>query len=502
MEQQQERGLAAARERLAQAQENVPEEHRDRKTYKHSDFLYDAQQNAYRNRATGDLVEAAAVNALIPMELWRVPPRPAAARGQPPAPVPPARDICRIESGLVVESSTWLPGRGEILKGIHASKDGMMPVEGVRAYNSYRPPLPVRPELASEAKPWVEHVKKLYPEPEEHEYFFDLVAHMVQRPEQKANSIVILSGAQGIGKDALLHPMRRAVGEWNCANIGPDDVLDKNNPWTACVMLTIDEVRPQQDEHRATAMYDALKALSVTPPYTIAVKEKYEKTKWVVNCMRVFATTNDRLAMFIPEEDRRVLMMHSPLEVKWHTKQGDPEYFERLFEWIEHKNGAEAVAAWLAARDISKFRPAGEVPRTEAWAEVAQRWTAPDDELTQALEMLGNPEIVFSKELTEQLFDGAAELAKMMKGRNFPRRMLMAGYTAVPLPEGQVRWARRGSAGQFRSSKAFVRTDTGIRGEEAYRAVNERLHWCSDTEQTTRARPLQVVKGRAAGGEG
>lgn len=313
-----------------------------------------------------------------------------------------------------------------------------------------------------------------FPEPEEHGYFFDLVAHMVQKPQEKANAIVILSGSQGIGKDALLAPIRRAVGEWNCRNISPDEVLDKNNPWAACVMLTIDEVRPMNDDHRATSMYDALKALSVAPPNTIGIKEKYEKQRWVANCLRIFATTNDRLAFYIPEEDRRVLMLHSMLPSRWHLKEGQPNYFRELFRWM-YAGGEEAVSAWLAARDIRNFDPQGIVPRTAAWSGVAERWKAPDDELTQALEMLAWPEVLFAAELTEQLFDGAIELERSMRTRSFVWKMQQAGYELLPLPQGKTRWRREHKGFEFKSRKAYYQRDAFDEMGKVYAAAEARL---------------------------
>lgn len=482
----------AALARLGEMREAVGEQ---RRVYEPSDFLYDTQQEAYWCLPTGSLHSAISVNAMVPMELWRIPMR-EAANGRPPSPIPPARDIARIESGSMVEGSTWLPGSDEIISDMYVSSDGFFPLRGARVYNKFRPgPVPDE-SLAPLAAPWVEHVKKLWPEPEEHEFFFDYCAHMVQCPQQKSNAGIVLSGKQGIGKDAALLPLHDVIGEWNCKNISPDAVLARFNPWVETLMLTIDEARPQSDDHRATSMYDALKTLTADPPKMLPLEDKGAKVRYVANVMRVFITTNDRLALYIPPEDRRLLVMHSNLQQKWHEAEGDADYFERFFAWIE-SGGAGAIGGWLMARDLSKYQPKGGVPKSDSWAEITQRWSSPDDELSQVLEMLDTPDVVLSSELSEQLFDGAEDLRRMMKGRGFVFRMQQAGYRLVPLPKGQPRWRLQSAEFDLRSNKAYVKESLGLRPLDAIKAVELRLklrHAVGPSGKVPRKSHLEVVK--------
>lgn len=443
-----------------------------RKTYKPSDFLFDASLERYWCVPNASIHNPVSVNALIPMEFWRMPM--AEGRGRPPAPVKPSLDIARIENNTVVESSTWLPGSPRIIQDMIVSAEGFFPVTGARAFNTYRAPPAPNVELADRAGPWVAHVKKLWPEPEEHNYFFDYCAHMVQRPEEKCNAAILVSGKQGIGKDAALLPLRDAVGSWNTRNVTPDELLERFNPWVETLMLTVDEVRPTSDDHRATGMYDALKTLITTPPNTLALEQKLMPVRYVANVMRIFLTTNDRLAMYIPPEDRRLMVLHSELPQNWHLAADDVGYFDKLFAWL-HTGGAGAVAGWLAARDISQFQPKGQVPKTGTWAEIAQRWDAPEDELTQALDMLGEPDCVLGSELSEQLFDGVEVLRKMMRGRGFVFRMQQAGYKAVALPPGKAHWLQFHEGYRVKTSKAYVKEALGMTIAEARNLVQERL---------------------------
>src|SRR5215831_20931196 len=56
------------------------------------------------------------------------------------------------------------------------------------------------------------------------------LAHRVQRPGDKINHALVLgSSKQGIGKDALLEPVKEVVGRWNFQDISPKDLLGRFN---------------------------------------------------------------------------------------------------------------------------------------------------------------------------------------------------------------------------------------------------------------------------------
>ena len=88
----------------------------------------------------------------------------------------------------------------------------------------YRPPRRKEPPVGVSARPWVDLVRRLYPEEIEHEHFFDFCAHCIQHPEEKVNHGIVLAGAQGIGKDTMLWPVGMGVGIWNTAEIDPDNI--------------------------------------------------------------------------------------------------------------------------------------------------------------------------------------------------------------------------------------------------------------------------------------
>jgi hypothetical protein len=59
------------------------------------------------------------------------------------------------------------------------------------------------------------------------------LAHRVQRPEDKINHALVLGGAEGIGKDTLLEPVKEAVGPWNFNEVSPQQMLGQFNGYVS-----------------------------------------------------------------------------------------------------------------------------------------------------------------------------------------------------------------------------------------------------------------------------
>ena len=440
--------MSTPEERAAQREAEVKEQQKGlRRLATPEDYVWDKAQEKYWDLRDGTLHNEKAVDGSIPMSLWRVEIN---ERNDRERLINPSKDIMRIESDQTVEAATWFPGHPQIIHDMFIDANGARKAEGRRIYNQYKPP----PEVgagSSDAHLWVRHVESLWPD--EAEYFFDYCAHMVQRPSEKCNTAIVMSGAQGIGKDAALLPIKAAMGNWNTQNIDPDELFSPYKPWLQTVMLVIDEVRPSKDEFHASSMYNILKPLIATPPDTLPLNNKYMMLRYVVNVMRIFITTNDWMAMYIPPEDRRMFIMHSKQPKAWQ----DEKYFSELFGWFA-SNGEQEVARWLMKRDISKFNPKAQSVRTAGWEAISNTWGEPEDAVDRALIALGEPDAVFALELVDAVFDGKDEIERAIKSpRKIGFRMQKAGYIAVKSPT-YSRWVFNGKR-RVQARLAYVKQD-------------------------------------------
>jgi len=434
-----------------------------RRKRKMEDFRYDEQQEKYWDTTTGNLLAARSVDGAVHPDDW--PTKPDGRSGKM-RPFPPSRAINSVDTGLTVEGSTWWPGRDRFIEDMVVTERGAMPLFGAACYNSYI--APIRSDLQTSVNPdmWINHVKFLYPEPTEHNHFFDVCAHMIQRPFEKVNHGLVMAGAQGIGKDTALLPVRRGVGEWNAAEIGPDAITSQYNGFLKSVLLVVNEVRPQDEDHKASNFYNLLKPILAAPPEMLPMTLKYANTIYIRNLCHVILTTNDPLTMYIPAEDRRLFVMTSALEDPKSVDVFPEGYFDKMHGYLE-AGGCDSVIHWLENRDLTKFSPTAPPPMTRGKKAIIDsahqvRRTFIDDIFEMYAEQLYDgkmPEVIFHRDLilfvnAQDIFDDAQKVINLLNAKNFHFKMAERGYDMLRNPE-----ASEWNHGKFRTRMAFVRRE-------------------------------------------
>lgn len=326
-----------------------------------------------------------------------------------------------------IEQMTWSPGDPLIIRDrlLPGGSGGWMKRPGAAVFNLYRGPeeLPGDP---GEAGPYLDHLQRVFPADVDH--LLRWMAHRIQRPGEKVNHALLLGGAQGIGKDTLLEPLKAGVGPWNFSEIPPGALLGRFNGFVKSVVLRISEARDLGDFDRY-AFYDHLKTMAAAPPDVLRVDEKNLREYPVPNVTGVIITTNHKTdGIFIPPEDRRIYVAWS--ERTLHEFSED--YWRRLWGWYE-RGGLGHAVAYLRAFDLTDFDPKAPPPKTAAFWEIVDANRAPEDaELADVLDRLGNPLAVTLRMISERA-DGDFRdwLVDRRNRRRIPHRMESAGYVPV-----------------------------------------------------------------------
>src|SRR5262249_1902525 len=152
-----------------------------------------------------------------------------------------------LDQNRPVEQMTWAPGQPMLIKNRLVVDGGWIERPDVTCFNHYRPPR-VQPGDASKLDQGLNHGGKIYPEDAEH--LITWRPHRVQRPDEKINHALVLGGAQGIGKDSLLEPVRYAVGPWNFRDVIPANIMGRFNSFAKAVILRVNEARDLGDAER------------------------------------------------------------------------------------------------------------------------------------------------------------------------------------------------------------------------------------------------------------
>jgi hypothetical protein len=210
----------------------------------------------------------------------------------------------------------------------------------------------------------------------------------VQRPQEKINHALVLGGNQGIGKDTLLEPVKRAIGPWNFAEVSPTQIMGRFNGFLKSVILRVSEARDLGDVDRFQ-FYDHMKAYTAAPPDVLRVDEKHLREHYVFNCCGVIITSNHKTdGIYLPPDDRRHFVAWSDLT----KEEFAPAYWNGLWEWYA-RGGYGHVAAYLARLDLTSFDPKAPPPKTPAFWDIVDANRAPEDaELADVLDNMGNPD--------------------------------------------------------------------------------------------------------------
>jgi len=356
--------------------------------------------------------------------------RPKRRKGKPVT-ISPGRwlDLNRPE-----EQMTWCPGFPMLIKDRLVVDGGWIERADVTCFNHYREPRVV-PGDVTKVGPWLDHVRKIYPEDANH--IITWLAHRVQRPGEKINHALVLGGLQGIGKDTLLEPVKHAVGPWNFRDVIPANLMGRFNSFAKAVILRVNEARDLGDAERVNrfTFYDHTKTYTAAPPDVLRIDEKNLREYYVFNVLGFLITTNYKTdGIYLPADDRRHYVAWSNFTKEAFTSI----YWNELWNWY-YTGGFEHVAAYLAALDISAFDPKAPPPKTPAFWDIVSANTAPEDaELMDVIDKLGNPDALTVKRLIAAATGDIADwLMERRNRRALPHRLEHCGYASVKNPDNK-----------------------------------------------------------------
>ena len=277
---------------------------------------------------------------------------------------------CRsIHNGRQVEAATSFDENRQA-EGAHAlvgityaaGADVLVYRDGQKYGNRWKDARPAT--KAGDASIWLKHVERMIPIEFEREHFLNALAHKVQFPAHKINHAILIGGHPGSGKDSMLAPFFWAIGgaaKTNCSLVKNEDL---NSQWgyaLECEVMEIAELRQSEAKDRR-ALENALKPIIAAPPEYLMVNRKGLHPYMAQNRVFVIAFSNERAAISIPSDDRRWFCLWAE------AGRLDEREALRLWNYYERQSGFEAVAHYLATRDVSAFNPSAPPPMTEAKA--------------------------------------------------------------------------------------------------------------------------------------
>lgn len=188
-------------------------------------------------------------------------------------------------------------------------------------------------------------------------YLFKFICHLLQLPDKKPGTAIILKSKQGFGKDTLIDFVEKMIGTEHVLRTAEmDDIFGNYNVGLRDkLLLQLNEVEGKD----GFSNKEKIKNI-ITEDKTI-IREKYISAYDQKNYLRLFILSNNLNPIEITHDDRRFAVFKS------HHKKPTQSYFNNLHQIINNDEQMHLLFNYCMNYDISDFDPRNQRPRTDAY---------------------------------------------------------------------------------------------------------------------------------------
>ena len=329
---------------------------------------------------------------------------------------------------------------------------------------------------------WLGLLKRLYPNPAEHEHILKYFAFKHQYPGRKVHHALVLGGEQGTGKDSLLAPLSGVYGGGNYFAIDAGEINNtfQQGKLGESVMVQLSEAFAAGKDGLTYA--NKLKkiigghagASDVDPErlHKVKMERANEKYTWshVVNVKGVVIDTNYKdEALRIEPGDRRYFVVFSPRPPATFLNPEDRRehdaFFDAYYKWNDSDTGWMDLAVFFDGIDLSDWNPATPPPETQAKRDVINAQRSPEEVLSAIFfEDFFYPEVLSTEAMlmwAQQDEDAPPSLKYIGDDRSVKRKLAQVlvnhGYTKVD---------RRATLFGVKTRAVYVKRDTALEAAE------------------------------------
>lgn len=244
----------------------------------------------------------------------------------------------------------------------------------------------LRGGVSGDASRWLDHFSALG-WGKERDHVLKWMAFTLRYPETKINHALLLGSGEGCGKDFLLYPLIKALGN-NSTTIQGDELLSDFTDYlfsTKFLHVNETELGSHAD---ATRISNKLKPLAAGPPDQLRVNPKNLGAFKIDNIVNTAMTTNSTMPLKLPGVSRRYFALWSDMITRDDDDTMLPEwqsYWDDRWTWMKG-GGYDACIHYLHnCVDLSDFDAGAAPPMTDFLREIREASKTP---LQQTLEAL------------------------------------------------------------------------------------------------------------------
>ena len=187
------------------------------------------------------------------------------------------------------------------------------------------------------------------------EYVINWFAHLLQKPAEKPETCIVITGEEGVGKTIMLNPIKKIMGGGYFESSNPErDVWGNFNPiMSSTLLIVLSEV----DKRNAFGFEGKIKALKTDKEITI--RDLHKSPYTIHSHHRFIIPTNHPDPVSLSKGQRRDMIIKTSAE-----KKGDFEYFTNFTALWNIEDNLISLYSYLMDRPIGgwNFRT---IPKTD-----------------------------------------------------------------------------------------------------------------------------------------
>lgn len=312
-------------------------------------------------------------------------------------------------------------------------------------------------------------------------YLLCFLAHMLQKPEEKPDIMIVLLGGQGTGKGTffrLLHSI------WSRTTLQVSDVDQVIGQFNAALernyVICMDEALFSGDKKSM----ERLKSLITEP--SCRIEQKYQPSRTIDSYHRFFAASNNSHFAQIEKDDRRFLFLRVSSDF-----QGNLEYFEKLHQLIENEDVVSAMVFDLLTIDLDNFTVRSRPLTAEHTMQKIQSLTGFERYWYEKLQSgdLSDCECISNKLWTEPHFISTKNIIRGYEeydknaGRYHPvQSQQIASALEKLCPSATPARTTNDSYGNKAQSRGYQLPSIGVARTEFEKIIGSKLQWDDDSD--------------------
>ena len=225
---------------------------------------------------------------------------------------------------------------------------------------------------------WYEHFDALGWQ-EHRDHIIQWLAFTLQHPDKKINHMLILGSGEGCGKDFLLYPLLKSMGD-NATVIAGEELLSGFNDYLLSKKYVHVNEAELGDRREALTVSNKLKPLAAAPPDTLRVNPKGIKPIDIRNIVNATMTTNSIMPIRLNGASRRFFAIWSDLNPRdelGNMKREWLTYWEDRWNWMKSGGWKHVTYHLLNEVDTSNFNPGEAPPMTDFLREIEELSKSP-----------------------------------------------------------------------------------------------------------------------------